>query len=234
MLNKEVIILAGGFGTRLKEVINNVPKCLAPINEKPFLFYQLEFLKKQGVRRFIFSLGYKSQMVVDYIEACHSDIEVLFSIESDPLGTGGAIKKALQLAKSEYILIVNGDTFFNINLDKFFNNAIESKNPFTIALLKIKQNERYGYVDVDEKFKIIKFHEKKKSKDVLVNSGFYIINKSKLNFSNYKESFSLEKDFFEKVTNEDCLFSILENENFIDIGIPEDYILAQTFFKSLK
>lgn len=231
MLNKEVIILAGGFGTRLKEVINNVPKCLAPINEKPFLFYQLEFLKKQGVRRFIFSLGYKSQMVVDYIEKYHNDIEAVYSIESEPLGTGGAIRTALQLAKSNYILIVNGDTYFNINIDKFFNFAIENKNPFTIALFSVKENDRYGYVEVDQNFRVLKFHEKKKSKNVLVNSGFYIINKVELNFVDYKESFSLEKDFFEKVNSRNILFSILENEEFIDIGIPEDFILAQTFFK---
>ena len=231
MLNKEVIILAGGFGTRLKEVINDVPKCLAPINKKPFLYYQLDYLKKQGVTRFIFSLGFKSQMVVDYIKAFHSEIEVVFSIESKPLGTGGAIKAALQLAISDYILIVNGDTFFNINLDRFFNFAIGNNNSFTLALFYVKQNDRYGFVEIDQDYRVLKFHEKMKSENVLVNSGFYIVNKKELNFSDYKDVFSLEKDFFEKINKNDYLFSIVENEDFIDIGIPEDYILAQTFFE---
>lgn len=234
MINKEVIILAGGFGTRLRSVVSDVPKTLAIVIDKPFLEYLIIFLKSNGVERFIFSLGYKSEYIINYITRKHPSLDVVFSLEESPLGTGGAIKAALKLSKNDFVLVVNGDTFFNFDLDNFYNKSIEFKYPFTMALLEIKENERYGSVEINEQMNVLKFVEKKKASNVLINTGFYIIDKTKISFSDLPNVFSLEKDFFENESIRDLLFASVEQGDFIDIGIPDDFKLAQTFFNTLK
>ena len=234
MTDKEVIILAGGFGTRLREVVGDLPKSLAPINDKPFLYYLISYLQKYGVNRFIFSLGYKHDLIVTYIREFHSEIEAIFVVEDSPLGTGGAIKEALKISKSANILVVNGDTYFDFNLNDFYEKAILGQFPFTIALLKIENNYRYGFVELDEKNEIIRFCEKQESNNVFINTGFYIINKEQLDFGANNDIFSLEKDFFESDLRKIKLYGIEFNDEFIDIGVPYDFNKAQTFFKQLN
>lgn len=234
ILKREVIILAGGFGTRLREIVADLPKCLAPINDKPFLSYLIRYLQGYGVNRFIMSLGYKSDMVISYIQKNHSEINVVFVVEDTPLGTGGAIKAALIEAKLNNVLVVNGDTFFNINLNDFYRIASNHQYSFSIALKRIEKNFRYGFVELNQKSEIIGFYEKKESNHILINTGFYLIDKTKLNFENNEQKFSLEKDFFESATRRDRIYGIEFDSEFIDIGIPEDFIKAQTFFKQLN
>ena len=233
-MQREVIILAGGFGKRLLDVVSDVPKCLAPINGTPFLDYLIKYLQKYGISRLILSLGYKSDFVISYINEFHPHIDVTFVIEDSPLGTGGAIKASLKEVKTKNVLVVNGDTFFNINLNSFYNEALSSQYPFAIALQRIEKNYRYGFVELNEKNEIIRFCEKQESNNVFINTGFYIINKEQVNFDTNKDVFSLEKDFFESDLRETKLYGIEFNNEFIDIGIPKDFNRAQTLFQQLN
>jgi D-glycero-alpha-D-manno-heptose 1-phosphate guanylyltransferase len=230
LVPKEVIILAGGMGTRLKNVLNGEPKCLARINGKPFLSILINQLLSFNVVRFIFSLGYGSESVKKYILENHNDIEYVFCTEPEPLGTGGAIRLALEFSKHRYVFIVNGDSYFDIDIEEIFNFAKRNESPFTIALNRVSSNIRYGNVEINESNKIISFHEKKESKNVLINSGYYILDKNKINFSDYNYKFSLESDFFESKFRGIEINGIEFKSKFIDIGIPEDYKKAQKFF----
>jgi D-glycero-alpha-D-manno-heptose 1-phosphate guanylyltransferase len=220
------------MGTRLREAIGETPKCLALVNGLPFLHYQIEYLKSQGVSKFIFSVGYKSEMIISYIQKEYSNLNYKFSVEIQPLGTGGAIKKALGYSESQYPLVVNGDTFFNINLDRLYSISLLNSFPFTVALFKISENTRYGYVTISEDQRITQFNEKKEAINVLVNSGFYLIDKTQISFLKYSEIFSLEKEYFANAIKDNLLYSVVFESDFIDIGIPQDYIISQTFFKN--
>jgi len=233
-MQREVIVLAGGFGKRLLDVVADVPKCLAPINGTPFLDYLIKYLQKFGITRIILSLGYKSNFITSYIKEFYPNIDVIFVIEDSPLGTGGAIKASLKEARTKNVLVVNGDTFFNINLNDFFNAALTNQYPFAIALQKIDKNYRYGFVELDDKNEIFRFCEKQESHNVLINTGFYIINRDQVNFDSNEDVFSLEKDFFESDLRKIKLYGIEFNNEFIDIGIPDDFNRAQIFFKHLK
>ena len=132
----DIIILAGGFGTRLINEINGLPKCLAPINNKPFLFYLLEYLKKFKIDQYIFALGFRSELVIDYLNENFSDLDLIYSVEANPLGTGGAIKSALNFANTSQVIALNGDSFFNIDYNQFFYFHKSKESKFSIASLE--------------------------------------------------------------------------------------------------
>src|SRR5205809_170840 len=115
MQPSSIIILAGGLGTRLRSVVSDLPKCMAPINGKPFLSYVVDYFKTQGVENFIFSLGYKHEVIEEYLNTQYSTFNIQYSIEEEPLGTGGAIKKACCYAIEKNVLVANGDTLFKVN-----------------------------------------------------------------------------------------------------------------------
>jgi len=229
---KEVIILAGGLGTRLKEVVKELPKCLAPIGEKTFLYFCLQNLKKQGFQRFIFALGFQSEKVINYIKSQDFGIEYVFSVEQEPLGTGGCIKKALGYIKSEDVLVVNGDTFFYFDINNFYQFHISKKSLFSIALTKIKNNERYGTVEIDKNAEVIAFKEKNNTNNPNINSGFYLINQ-KFDFNNFPDKFSIEKDFFENKNREIKIYGKLFNGDFLDIGTPSDYKKSESLVNKI-
>ncbi len=225
-----VIILAGGLGTRLKSVLPDTPKCLAPINDQPFLGLLINFLKKQGINNFIFSLGYKSEAVVEYLDENFRNTNIYYSIENQQLGTGGAIKLALSKVSTDEVLVINGDTFFNNDLNLFYRFHQRNDSKFTIALTKVENNNRFGSVILNNEKEIISFSEKNLNPYALINAGQYILNKKV--FLNYKTEniFSIELDFFQKNTAEKKIFGYEFISDFIDIGIPDDLIRAQTFF----
>lgn len=113
----EAIILAGGLGTRLRTVLNDLPKCMAPVSGKPFLHFVIGYLEQQGIERFIFSLGYKHEVIEDWLNDQYPGLHYECSIEEEPLGTGGAIKKACSLATAKNVLVLNGDTLFKVDIN---------------------------------------------------------------------------------------------------------------------
>ncbi len=220
---KEAIILAGGLGTRLRSVVSDVPKCMAPVNGIPFIYFIITYLKKEGVERFIFSLGYKSEIIIDYINKTFADLEVAYVIEDTPLGTGGAIKLACNKAKNDDVLVLNGDTLFNINLKDFSEFHQNKKADFTVGLKEMRNFSRYGAVEINNEFTIKAFHEKKFYEKGFINGGVYALNVQALMSEPLPDIFSFEKDFLETNTGKKKFYGLECDYYFIDIGIPEDY-----------
>ncbi len=225
----DAIILAGGFGTRLKSVISDVPKPLAPINGKPFLQYLMDFLNSQKgiVDNVVLSLGYMQDKVINHFNAKYKDINIIYSLEKEPMGTGGAIKQALNYTVSEDAFILNGDTFFDLDLKKMSQFYVSNGAELVTALKKMDNSERYGFVEIDESFRIINFSEKKDKKQGYINGGVYITNKDVFKRFSINDKFSFEKDFIEKYLKNLNLLGYISDGYFIDIGIPEDYEKAK-------
>jgi histidinol-phosphate phosphatase family protein len=229
----EILILAGGRGTRLASVVNDLPKPMAPIQDKPFLEILIQSIKVQGFRNFRLLVGHKAEAIQNYFgDGSNFGITINYTSEQTPLGTGGAVKKALQESSFENFLIFNGDTLFEADLAHFINS---SKNYFSIALKYFENCERYGQVVIDKNFKIKTFTEKgDQLNDGLINVGIYFFNKNVLNFFPAEESFSIEKEVMPKLADSGVLLGIPLGGKFIDIGIPEDYKKAQTFLSQFK
>ena len=215
---KEAIILCGGLGTRLRSVISDVPKPMAPINNKPFLAFVLEYLKKQNISRVVLAVSYKYEIIQEYFGNSYLGMQILYSIEKEPLGTGGAILEALNLINSDSCYVLNGDTFFDVNLDrlKLDNSDI------CVALKPMKNFDRYGSVDIDNNSYISAFNEKKFTSNGLINGGVYLIKKNIFNSFNLPNKFSFEEFFQENFLIFNAKATLFD-DYFIDIGIPQDY-----------
>jgi len=227
----EAIILAGGLGTRLRDVITGLPKPMAPVNNKPFLHYLFKWIKQYPVKKLVISAGYKSESIVSYFGNSIFDIPVEYVIEDKPLGTGGAVIYALHKTSGPEVLILNGDTYFPINLNKLVAFHSINKSGFTVALKRMHDFDRYGTVEC-RGHAIVKFNEKKFCSDGLINGGIYLINRELIESWELSGAFSLEKDVMEKVAGKSALKGMVFDDLFIDIGIPEDYHKAALILKA--
>ncbi len=220
---KECIILAGGLGTRLRSEVADLPKCMAPVAGKPFIHWVLTYLQSQKVTSFVLALGYMHEVIEEYISEYFPDLSVQFSVEKEPLGTGGAIHLAMQRCKEEHILVVNGDTLFETNNENLIAQHLAKKSDCTLALKPMQDFDRYGVVKIDSINSIISFEEKKYKQAGLINGGVYLINKSSFDNIIFPEKFSFEKDFLEKYVQKITMIGVEDDGYFIDIGIPEDF-----------
>ena len=223
----EGIILAGGLGTRLRQAVPDLPKCMAPVAGRPFIAYVIDYLRMQGVQRFIFSLGYRWGEIETYLTEHYPTLEYTTVIEEEPLGTGGAIHLALQKAKGENVVVANGDTLFRVNLKELYPFHLEQDAECTLALKPMQQFDRYGVVETDAKGKITSFKEKQFYENGCINGGVYLLNKKKFLHRPFSQKFSFEKDYLEQYYREEGFFGLAQEGYFIDIGIPEDYNKAQ-------
>jgi len=230
----EAILLAGGPGTRLQSVIKDLPKCMAPVNGQPFLSYLIAQLQRNGIEHFIFSLGYKSEIVIDYLEKNYQSIHKTYVVEQEPLGTGGAIKAACQYAKCNNVVIVNGDTFFNIDINKLILFHQHHKADCTIALKLLKNGSRYGNVIINSTGLVKSFTEKAQPGAGYINGGIYVLHVNSFLNEPLPVKFSFEKEYLEKNTRVKKLFGVKNNNYFIDIGIPEDYERANAHFVKVQ
>jgi D-glycero-alpha-D-manno-heptose 1-phosphate guanylyltransferase len=219
----EAIILAGGLGTRLRSVVADVPKCMAPVNGIPFINFVISYLKNEGVERFILSLGYKSEIIIDYIEKEFKNTEIEYVIENEPLGTGGAIRLACSKVKGTDVLILNGDTLFNIDIKHLSSFHNRNKADFSVALKEMKNFSRYGSVEIDEDYTVKAFNEKIFCNKGFINGGVYVLNIATFFQQSFPPVFSFEKDFLEEYMNKKKFYGLPCDYYFIDIGIPEDY-----------
>lgn len=225
---KEAIILAGGLGTRLKETVPDLPKCMAPVAGRPFLFYVINYLRSQGIEKFIFATGYMHEIIEEYLNTQFPTLNFECSVEKEPLGTGGAILLACTKVNEENVLITNADTLFKINIDELATMHHENAADATLALKPMTNFDRYGIVETDENNRISKFREKQFCEQGNINGGTYILNVMSFIENSWPPVFSFEKQFLE--SNRFRLFGSVQDEYFIDIGIPEDYNRAQTEF----
>ncbi len=231
-MESEVIILAGGLGTRLQNLLPGIPKPMVPVNDRPFLSYLLGYLKKFNPTRIILSVGYRHEQIADYFGNQFSGIDLVYSVEETPLGTGGAIKKSLQLCNSEDVFILNGDTFFEIDLEYMAHQHLNNQSDITIAVKEMHDFDRYGTVAIAGN-RIVQFVEKRFVAKGLINAGTYLLKKQRFLEIEWPEKFSFEKDFLESQVGKLNFAPCLADGFFIDIGIPEDYQKAQDDFKTL-
>lgn len=227
----EAIILAGGLGTRLREAVPDLPKCMAPVAGRPFLSYVIDYLRMQNVQQFIFSLGYQSQIIEAYLQTHYPTLTYTSVIEKDPLGTGGAIYLAIQEAIAENVVIANGDTLFKIKLDEMIAFHQSNYSECTLALKPMLDFDRYGVVETGQQGKIISFNEKHFYQTGFINGGLYLLDKEKFLQHSFPEKFSFEKDYLENFYKEGNFYGSAHDGYFIDIGIPEDYQKAQNDLK---
>ena len=240
----EAIVLAGGLGTRLRSAVSNLPKCMAPIGDIPFLSYILDWLRDQGVEHLILSVGYLREHIINWVSAQSYPFDIDFAVEETPLGTGGGIREALKYCRGKQVFVVNGDTFFPVDLKAFAFDA-----PITVALKPMKDFDRYGAIEMrfldsafgsarndrntpanesgsarNDRVEIIGFREKGYCSEGLINGGVYALNG--LDLSGFPPKFSFEKEVLEPLKYK--TYGIVQDCYFLDIGIPEDYQRAQT------
>ncbi|GGF75094.1 D-glycero-D-manno-heptose 1-phosphate guanosyltransferase [Terasakiella brassicae] len=226
----KAVILAGGFGTRLRERITEVPKPMAPIAGRPFLEYLLDTLNKHKVSEVILATGYMANKISDHFSNQYKDIKLSYAVEEKPLGTGGAILYAidhLSVKNDEPILVLNGDTFLKTDFTEFYSWYKDNEIDLGLVLREVENISRYGSVKLNGD-KIIGFQEKGPSGSGLINGGIYILQK-KL-FSSFKvgESFSFEEDILQKIYTKFRTCGYISDGFFLDIGTPQDFDKAQT------
>ena len=227
------IVLAGGLGTRLKGVLKGLPKPMAPIRDRPFLEYQMDFWIDQGISRFILSVGYLNQTISSHFGDSYRSVQINYVQENTPLGTGGGL---LMAAKNlaEPFLLLNGDTFFEVDLNDLCLFHNEHNAEWTMSLFRSKDLDRYMGVGLAKTGEILVLKSKESQIDLLVNGGVYIINPSAISRLNLNPGIksSLENQLLPSFLSlGGRLFGIECYGKFIDIGVPEDYYRAQNFLK---
>ncbi len=232
MIEKDypAIVLAGGLGTRLRSLINDLPKPMAPVNGKPFLHYIFQYLKQEQIREVILSVGYKHEVIEEFFGKEYLGIKIQYSVEEEPLGTGGGIKQAFDLVDGP-AYVLNGDTFFGVNLLALQEFYFEKGSDIALAIKPLENFDRYGTVQMDESFRITKFEEKRLVERGFINGGIYFFDKKLFDKVDMPKKFSFEKDILERYTAELKFSGDVFDGYFIDIGIPEDYNKAQHDFK---
>lgn len=222
------IILAGGMGTRLRSAVPDLPKPMAPINGRPFIEYQLDYWISQGVNRFVLSVGYKKEVIIDHLGSNYRSTPLTYAIEDKPLGTGGGLLLAAH-GISKPFLVLNGDTFFEVDLAKLQKFHADHSADWTFSLFRTSEVGRYMGIEVKSGGEIDSLKTGVGDKDRLANGGVYLVNPSVLrNKTFYPGSkLSLEDDLVpDLVAKYYKLFGLEFPGNFIDIGMPQDYYRA--------
>jgi len=225
----KVILLAGGMGTRLQSVVSNIPKPMAPSGDVPFLDILLKNLIDQGIDEVTLSVGYRHEVIMEYFGNSFQGVPINYIVEETPLGTGGALRKALQgNSEGTPYFVLNADTFIDVNLTEMLNGYLASGADVGIVLKQLDDVSRYGRVTLDSKHtEIISFEEKSGCETGFVNMGVYIIRPDFFDRFVLPNAFSLEKDCFVAMLSNISFFPWLSEGYFIDIGVPEDYERAQ-------
>ncbi len=229
MIIKEAIILAGGKGTRLRSLVHDVPKPMALIRGKPFLEILIETFYVKGIDHFILSVGYLSDVIIEHFTSKYPNIRISFSVEEEALGTGGAIRLALEKLEGEHSLVLNGDSLFDVDLDE-----LEQFRPFNAPVIfgrQVNDVGRYGQF-IFKGNRIEQYLEKQGHGSGYINGGVYVLAKNSLHEFPLHKKFSIETDFFSQFSPLKPAHFIISDDYFIDIGIPESYQRAQEELKN--
>jgi NDP-sugar pyrophosphorylase family protein len=237
----QALILAGGLGTRLRSVVNDKPKPMAAISDKPFLEYQIELLKRDGIGDIVFCVGYLSEQIQNHFgNGDKWGIKINYSIEEELLGTSGALKLAQRFIRGPF-LVLNGDSYLDIDLPKFAKFYQEKKAKCgglgAMALIEIDDARNYGSVTINAEFEILSFNEKSESAEAskLINAGIYILEPEILDFIPAAKKVSLEKETFPTLLNlGHRLFGYRTEGYFVDIGTPARYQGFQHYISGKK
>ncbi len=221
----EAVVLAGGFGMRLQKVLPDLPKPMAPIDGRPFLEILLSSLARKNFTRVILSLGYKSEMIVDHFGESYMGMALVYEVEPFPLGTGGAIRIALTRCASDHVFVFNGDTYIDLEVDVLERLWQNVHSPI-IVVREVPDTARFGRVEICNG-RISAFLEKGASGPGFINAGCYVLPRDALGNFTLGKPFPLETDYFGKYLQSIRFVCFITRGRFIDIGVPEDYALAQ-------
>ena len=225
------VILAGGLGTRLQSVVSDVPKPMAPVGNKPFLELILNYWIDQGIQRFILSVGYKAEVIINYFGPSYKGTSIEYITEEKPLGTGGGLLKVIAESEiNEQFLIINGDTFFAVDLIAFEKFHHKKKSNWTLALFSSTDKKRYMQFNVTSTSQINSITREGNCKAFYSNGGIYLIKDKSMIIKNApdKSYFSLEADIILNLVDKNLLYGFYVSGTFLDIGVPSDYKSSQS------
>lgn len=228
-----VAVLAGGLGTRLRSVVADRPKVLAQIGNRPFLAYLLDQIADAGCRAVVLCTGYLGAQIESAFGQSYRNLQIRYSQEREPLGTGGALNWALPQLDSEYVLTINGDSFCGVDLPVFFDWHCRERATASMALARVTRSERYGLVKLDSAARVIEFSEKQSAGEAWVNAGIYVLGQEFLRAIPQGVHISLEREIFPRWIGRG-LCGYLAPGPFLDIGTPEDFAAAESFFAGLR
>lgn len=226
----DVIVLAGGFGTRLRSVVSDVPKPMAPVAGLPFLAHLLRSLRAQGAERVVLSVGFMGHVIQEYFWETYEGLSIKYAAEPEPLGTGGAMIYALDHCESGEALVLNGDTFLSLNYAGFLASCKEARADLGIVVRQVPDTTRYGRCELHQG-RLTSFSEKGTSGPGLINAGVYYLRRSLFDrVSPPGQRFSFENDYIAPALPTLMPVGYVADGYFIDIGVPEDYARAQIDF----
>jgi D-glycero-alpha-D-manno-heptose 1-phosphate guanylyltransferase len=225
---REAVILAGGFGTRLRELVPNLPKPMAPINGKPFLEVLLNSLEQKRFEHLVLSLGFMANFIIDHFGDQYRSMKLSYCVEDAPLATGGATRLASQQILGDHYYVINGDTFLDFDVDGVEGKWAAHREPIIVGRY-VSDTGRYGRLIVQGDA-VIGIAEKTTIGEGLINAGCYVFARDQLKQYPLNQSFSLESDYLPAQLSKQKFNLFICDGIFIDIGIPEDYCRAQNFF----
>lgn len=227
----EAIVLAGGFGTRLRQVVADVPKPMAPIAGRPFLEILLGSLARKGFARVVLSLGFMAEKISDHFGTRFAGVDIAYVVEDTPLGTGGAIRLALEACTQNHVFVFNGDTYLDLEVQSL-EQQWQAKRHQVVVGRHVPDTSRYGRLVVDDG-RITGFAEKGIAGPGLINAGCYVLATDALARFSLNQPFSIETDYLVPEVISATVDVFVTEGMFIDIGIPEDYARAQTLLVDL-
>lgn len=231
----DIVVLAGGLGTRIQSVLGDTPKLLAPVGDQTYLELLLDWLKSLGARRVILSLGHLADKIVDYVEAYPKpNLEIITVIEPEPMGTAGALRFVRSHVTTEIALVMNGDSWINADLQLLCDAQMRGDAAATLLCVHVPDAGRFGKIDVSETGRIAAFAEKQADAGPgLINAGVYAFSTSAWDMIVANDGRSLERDIFAK--QPDCLAVFDAGDvPFIDIGTPENLAQAASYIQAAK
>jgi D-glycero-alpha-D-manno-heptose 1-phosphate guanylyltransferase len=222
----EAIILAGGFGSRLRTLVPEVPKPLAPIRSRPFLEYLLDYLILEGFRQIILAVGDRADSITGHFKTQYRTLAIRYSRETTPLGTGGALRRALKAAHSENVFVLNGDTFAQLDYRRMWSQHQETAGSMTMAVKYVKDASRYGRAEICRGH-VESLEFEGSAGGGYINAGVYLLPQRTLEHDDLPEMFSFERDFLAPKIQHVRPRAFVMSGYFIDIGVPLDYQRAQ-------
>jgi NDP-sugar pyrophosphorylase family protein len=226
------VILAGGLGTRLQSILSDRPKVLAEVNRLPFIVYLLDQIMAAGIQRAVVCIGYKGDQVSSALGSRYGRLELLYSSETAPLGTGGALRQALPFMVSDPVLVMNGDSYFTADIPHFCRRHASAGARVSILLARADDTGRYGRVEVEPDGAVVRFIEKGEDRSAgWINAGIYLIRLDQIRRIPAHRSVSLEKEVLPSFIG-DKFFGFKDPGEFIDIGTPQSYRRADAFMQA--
>jgi D-glycero-alpha-D-manno-heptose 1-phosphate guanylyltransferase len=230
-VNIEAIILAGGMGTRLRTVVPDRPKVMAMVKDRPFLTRLLDQLEMAKIQSVVLSTGYKADQIESAIGDHYGSLRVQYSREIKPLGTAGGLRLAIDKTNSDPVLALNGDSFCAIDLERFYRFHSAVKARATILLTRVNDASRFGRVETNNSSAVISFEEKGGAAvPGWINAGVYCLNRNVIEELSRGEAKSLEREVFPELVSAG-LYGFRGGGDFVDIGTPQSYGEAQSFFR---